>query len=249
MALPSKELLRGLVSKVFYGGRACSFDTIVKRVKKKLEASDFDLKEKNRSGTEFAWIDRLKNVLRELKREKLVSMTKSKRYGLTEAGKKIFSDETPNVEEVPSEETSFDREKKTQPDLAALFVAVRNMPEADFKKLLEQLPVAPNVYDSSQSDADKLTRVSNHDERLELLMLQSMRDDQIYSRRDFKNYVGTKIDLSDARLNEKCSNGDSKWENAVDWAVHHLMEKGFIERPQRNRYRITEAGKKFLAAQ
>ena len=76
-----------------------------------------------------------------------------------------------------------------------------------------------------------------------------MEEDRLYTRQNFKDYIRLRTDLSDADLNKKVGKGDSAWENAVDWAVYHLFDKGYIERPQRARYRITEAGKKFLSDQ
>ncbi len=99
------------------------------------------------------------------------------------------------------------------------------------------------------ADEDKIKSVSNHDERLERVMLAFMEEDRLYTRQNFKDYIRLRTDLSDADLNKKVGKGDSAWENAVDWAVYHLFDKGYIERPQRARYRITEAGKKFLSDQ
>ena len=121
------------------------------------------------------------------------------------------------------------------------------------KNFLVDNPTIPKMSlqtpSSLVADKSRSKSVSNQAERLERIMLEFMKEDRLYTRQDFKDYIRLKIDPTDAQCNKKVGKGDSAWENAVDWAVYHLFDKGYIDRPQWAHYRITKAGKKFLSDQ
>ena len=51
---------------------------------------------------------------------------------------------------------------------------------------------------------------SNHDKLLECMILQFMKDGQTYTRQDCKNYIQLHTDVTDVKLNEKVSTGETK---------------------------------------
>ena len=224
MSIPSKEHIGSIVTDFLQDGRLYNFDAIKSQVKSQASMTAEDLKKKNRSGSRLKWLARLETVLTDLKRRGLIAMPKSDRYRITDAGKKK------EVADEPSDETQSKSDRMGE-KLRSMF------------QMLNGANAAPAVAVVSKTEVDS---VPSRNE-LSLIILRSMQDGKIYTRGDFRAAVRSKINFSAALLEERCPSGELKWENEVAWAVNYLFKNGYIERPMKAHYRITEAGKKFLA--
>jgi restriction system protein len=66
------------------------------------------------------------------------------------------------------------------------------------------------------------------------------------SRRDVVSRVIDSVGLSESAKAETLDSGGRRSEHRIGWALSHLSKAGWIERPSRANYRITEAGQQWL---
>jgi restriction system protein len=78
--------------------------------------------------------------------------------------------------------------------------------------------------------------------------LRALTDGKTISRKELKSKAIEGANLSEAALQETLTSGASRWEQRMGWAITNLTKANWIERPSRAQYRITEAGRAWLAA-
>lgn len=74
-------------------------------------------------------------------------------------------------------------------------------------------------------------------------VLRVLNSGESLPRRDLVGRVLESAELSEAALGETIAAGDGRAANRVGWALTNLYKAGWVERPQRAVYRITEAGR------
>lgn len=74
-------------------------------------------------------------------------------------------------------------------------------------------------------------------------VLRVLNSGESLPRRDLVGRVLESAELSEAALGEIIAAGDGRAANRVGWALTNLYKAGWVERPQRAVYRITEAGR------
>lgn len=67
-------------------------------------------------------------------------------------------------------------------------------------------------------------------------------------RRDIVSRAIDSADLSDAARAETLNTGGLRSEQRLGWAISNLLKAGWIERPVRANYRITDAGREWLSS-
>ena len=77
-------------------------------------------------------------------------------------------------------------------------------------------------------------------------VLQVLSDGSIVRRRDLVARVLDSAELSESARAERIAVGDGRADNRVGWALTSLFKAGWVERPERAKYRITPDGLKWL---
>lgn len=77
-------------------------------------------------------------------------------------------------------------------------------------------------------------------------LLSVLSDGQTWPRRPMVAQVLERADLPESALAETLNSGGLRAEERVGWAISNLVKAGFIERPQRATYRITDAGRRWF---
>lgn len=72
-------------------------------------------------------------------------------------------------------------------------------------------------------------------------------DGETLHRREIMSRAVNSAQLSDSARAETLNSGGLRAEQRLGWALSHLSKAGWIERPMRANYRITEAGKQWFA--
>ncbi|GAA2725641.1 restriction endonuclease [Cellulomonas aerilata] len=78
-------------------------------------------------------------------------------------------------------------------------------------------------------------------------VLRVLSDGHTVSRRELKERALDAAGLSEDAKAEALDSGGPRAEGRVGWAITHLNKAGFIERASRAHYRITDAGRSWLA--
>ncbi|PBB07198.1 restriction endonuclease [Kocuria sp. WRN011] len=78
-------------------------------------------------------------------------------------------------------------------------------------------------------------------------VLAVLSDGSTLHRRDIVGRAIDAADLSEAARAETLNSGGLRSEQRIGWAISNLFKAGWIERPVRANYRITEAGRAWLA--
>jgi restriction system protein len=71
---------------------------------------------------------------------------------------------------------------------------------------------------------------------------------QVMRRREILTAVQDQMELSQELRNLKAEHGDSRVEDRAGWAITHMFKAGWLERPERATYRITEQGRAWFHA-
>ena len=83
--------------------------------------------------------------------------------------------------------------------------------------------------------------------KLNGLILEAICDGKIYTRRQIKDIIQPKLNLSQSEFEERNDTGSLKWENNIDWAINALYNNALIVRPAYGKQQITDKGKKYLS--
>lgn len=78
-------------------------------------------------------------------------------------------------------------------------------------------------------------------------VLESVRDLGEFSRKDAKNYIADRLNLTDAERTEETSSGALVYGSRIGWAISWLTRVGYIERTKKATYCITDLGKVILS--
>lgn len=78
-------------------------------------------------------------------------------------------------------------------------------------------------------------------------VLRVLSPGETLSRRDVVSRVIEASGLSESARAETLDSGGRRSEHRIGWALSHLSKAGWIERPSRANYRLTEAGQQWLA--
>ncbi|GFZ84271.1 restriction endonuclease [Nesterenkonia alkaliphila] len=76
--------------------------------------------------------------------------------------------------------------------------------------------------------------------------LKILSDGQKHQRREIFDSVATLTQLSDQARAETLKSGGTRYEQRLGWVLSHLGKAGWIDRPDRGYYLITDAGRKAL---
>lgn len=77
-------------------------------------------------------------------------------------------------------------------------------------------------------------------------VLRVLNSGEAVPRRDLVELVFDAVELSEEARKETLAAGDGRADNRVGWALTNLYKAGWIERPQRAVYRITETGRSWF---
>ncbi|MFF2296543.1 restriction endonuclease [Arthrobacter sp. NPDC058127] len=77
-------------------------------------------------------------------------------------------------------------------------------------------------------------------------VLRVLSPGETLSRRDVVSRVIEAADLSESARAETLDSGGRRSEHRIGWALSHLSKAGWVERPSRANYRITEVGMQWL---
>ena len=78
--------------------------------------------------------------------------------------------------------------------------------------------------------------------------LEVLSDGEVHRSRDIVAGAADLLGVTDEQRQVLIPSGQEQWVNRGNWALSYLARVGAVERPTRGRYRITEVGRKLLAA-
>lgn len=78
--------------------------------------------------------------------------------------------------------------------------------------------------------------------------LRAVVDGEIRTPREIRDDVAETLSLTETQRSERIASGQQRWVNRANWALSYLARAGAVERPARGRYRITDVGRRLLAA-
>lgn len=77
--------------------------------------------------------------------------------------------------------------------------------------------------------------------------LESLRDGNVHTYNDCKNYVRIAMNLSKEDLSQITASGYALWVNRVGWCATYLKKAGLIASPKRSYFQITDTGLSVLS--